>query len=188
MLEAADLSRTNRQFYNTSLSFPWATIIPPFIMPTTCTTQPSSTNRWQAFQARRSPVAWGEALVHCILESYTFCAAHPTPSFIPPPLNPYNRLLADVLMERDEDMEKAEMEDRETKDRGVESKLYGGGGATRGDGTTRRGKQEGGMMRGEVTTSQHIERQWRWQNDTTTSRGKQEACASRGDLDNKPAP
>jgi hypothetical protein len=69
-------------------------------------------------------VAWGEALVHCILESYTFCAAHPTPSFIPPPLNPYNRLLADILMERDEDMEKAEMEDRETEDRGVESKLY----------------------------------------------------------------
>ena len=69
-------------------------------------------------------MAWGEALVHCILESYTFCAAHPTPSFIPPPLNPYNRLLADVLMERDEDMEKAEMEDRETEDRGVESKLY----------------------------------------------------------------
>ncbi len=50
-------------------------------------------------------------------------------------------------------MEKAEMEDRETEDRGVESKLYGGGGATRGDGTTRRGKQEGGVMRGEVTTS-----------------------------------
>ena len=101
-----------------------ATVIPPFIVPTTCTTQLSSTNRWQAFQARQSPVAWGEALVHCILESYTFCAAHPTPSFIPPPLNPYNRLLADVLMERDEDMEKAEMEDRETEDRGVESKLY----------------------------------------------------------------
>ncbi len=59
-----------------------------------------------------------------MLESYTFCAAHPTPSFIPPPLNPYNRLLADVLMKRDEDMEKAEMEDREAKDRGVESKLY----------------------------------------------------------------
>ena len=69
-------------------------------------------------------MAWGEALVHCILESYTFCAAHPTPSFIPPPLNPYNRLLADVLMERDEDMEKAEMEDGKTEDRGVESKLY----------------------------------------------------------------
>ncbi len=69
-------------------------------------------------------MAWGEALVQCILESYTFCAAHPTPSFIPLPLNPYNRLLANFLTERDEDMEKAEMEDRETEDRGVESKLY----------------------------------------------------------------
>jgi hypothetical protein len=125
-------------------------------------------------------VAWGEALVHCILESYTFCAAHPTPSFIPPPLNPYNRLLANVLMERDEDMEKAEMEDREKEDREVESKLYGGGGATRGDGTTRRGKQEGDVMRGKVTTSWHIERRWRWRGDTTTSQGKQEGCASRG--------
>jgi len=44
--------------------------------------------------------------------------AHPTPSFIPPPLSPYNRLLAEVLMERDEDLEKAEMEDRETVDEG----------------------------------------------------------------------
>ncbi len=75
-------------------------------------------------------MAWGEALVHCILESYTFCAAHPTPSFIPPPFNPYNRLLADVLMERDEDTEKVEMEDRETEDRGVESKLYDEQGST----------------------------------------------------------
>jgi len=32
-------------------------------------------------------------------------AAHPNPSFISPPLNPYNRLLVDVLMERDEDLE-----------------------------------------------------------------------------------
>jgi len=64
-------------------------------------------------------VACGEAFVHCILESYTFCAAHPTPpSFIPSPLNPYNRLLAEVLMERDDDLEDAEMEDRETKDGG----------------------------------------------------------------------
>ena len=63
-------------------------------------------------------MACGEALVHCILESYTFCAAHPTPSFIPSPLNPYNRLLAEVLTERDEDLEEAEMEDRETEDGG----------------------------------------------------------------------
>ena len=64
-------------------------------------------------------VAWGEALVHCILESYALCAVHPTPSFIPPPLNPYNRLLTNVLMERDEDLEDAMMlEDRETEDRG----------------------------------------------------------------------
>jgi hypothetical protein len=63
-------------------------------------------------------VAWGKALVHCILESYTFCAAHPTPSFIPPPLNTYNRLLAEVLVERDEDLEDAEMEDREMEDGG----------------------------------------------------------------------
>ena len=95
-----------------------ATVIPPFIVPATCTMQPSSTNIWQASQARRLPVAWGKALVHCILESYTFCAAHPTPSFIPPPLNPYNRLLAEVLMERDDDLEDVEMEDRETKDGG----------------------------------------------------------------------
>jgi len=121
LLEAADLGQTNRQFYNTSLFFPRqqpATVIPPFIVPTTCTMQPSSTTRWQAFQARRSLVAWGEALVHCILESYTFCAAHPTPSFIPSPLNPYNRLLAEVLVEKDEDLEDAEMEDRETEDGG----------------------------------------------------------------------
>jgi hypothetical protein len=123
-----------------------------------------------------------------VLESYAFCAAHPTPSFIPPPLNPYNRPMADVVMERDEDMEKAEMEDRETEDREVESKLYGGGGTTRGDGTTWRGKQDGGVMRGEVTTSHHIERRWRWRGDATTSLGKQEGCASRGDVDNKPAP
>jgi hypothetical protein len=43
-------------------------------------------------------------------------AARPTPSFIPPPLSPYNRLLAEILMERDEDLEEAEMEDRETED------------------------------------------------------------------------
>jgi hypothetical protein len=84
-------------------------------------------------------------------------------------------------------MEKAEMEYKETEDRGVESKLYGGGGAMRGDGTTRQGKQEGGMMRGKVTTSRHIERRWRWRGDATTSRGKQEGCASRGDVDNQPA-
>jgi hypothetical protein len=46
-------------------------------------------------------------------------AAHPTPSFIPPPLNPYNRLLTEVLMERDEDLEGGEMEDREREDGGV---------------------------------------------------------------------
>ena len=45
-------------------------------------------------------------------------AAHPIPSFIPPPLNPYNRLLAEVLMERDEDLEDGEMEDREREDGG----------------------------------------------------------------------
>ncbi len=63
-------------------------------------------------------MAWCEALVNCILESYTFCAAHPTPSFIPPPLNPYNRLMAEVLMERDEVLEDAEMEDSEMEDGG----------------------------------------------------------------------
>ena len=46
-------------------------------------------------------------------------AAHPTPSFIPPPLNPYNRLLVEVLMERDEDLEDGEMEDGEREDGGV---------------------------------------------------------------------
>ena len=52
-------------------------------------------------------------------------AAHPTPSFIPPPLkNPYNRLLAEVLMERDEDLEEAEMEERETEDGGEGSNIY----------------------------------------------------------------
>jgi len=47
-------------------------------------------------------------------------AAHPTRTFIPPPLSPYNsnRLLAEVPMERDEDLEEAEMEDRETEDGG----------------------------------------------------------------------
>ena len=98
--------------------FPGATVIPPFIVPTKCITQSSSTNRWQAFQARQFSVAWREALVNCILESYTFCAAHPTPSFIPPPLNPYNRLMAEVLMERDEVLEDAEMEDSEMEDGG----------------------------------------------------------------------
>ena len=28
-------------------------------------------------------------------------SAHPTPFFIPPPLSPYDRLMAEVLMERD---------------------------------------------------------------------------------------
>ena len=51
-------------------------------------------------------------------------AAHPTPSFIPPPLSPYHILLANALMERDEDMEEAEMDDRETENRGVESKHH----------------------------------------------------------------
>jgi hypothetical protein len=52
-------------------------------------------------------------------------AAHPTPSFIPPPLkNPYNRLLAEVLMERDEDLKEAEMEERETEDGGEGSNIY----------------------------------------------------------------
>jgi hypothetical protein len=63
-------------------------------------------------------VAWGEALVHCIIKSYTFCATHLAPSFIPPPLNPYSRLLAEVLMERDEDLEDVEMEDREKEEGG----------------------------------------------------------------------
>ncbi len=63
-----------------------------------------------------------------------------------------------------------------------------GGGATRGDGKTKRGKQEGGVMRGEVTTSRHMERRWRWRSDATTRRGKQEGCALRGDADNEPAP
>ena len=69
-------------------------------------------------------MAWGEALVHCIFESFTFFAAHPTPSFIPPPLNPYNRLLAEVLMERNEDLEDAEIEDRVTEDGGGGSNIY----------------------------------------------------------------
>jgi len=47
-------------------------------------------------------------------------AAHPTPSFLPPPLSPYNRLLSEVLMERDEDLE-----DAETEDGGVGSNIYG---------------------------------------------------------------
>ena len=45
-------------------------------------------------------------------------AAHPTPFFIPPPLSPYDRLMAEVLMERDEDLEEAEMEERGTEDGG----------------------------------------------------------------------
>jgi hypothetical protein len=57
-----------------------------------------------------------------------------------------------------------------------------GGGATRGAGTTRRGKGEGGAMKGKVTTSQRIERQWQWQEDATTSQGKLEDRASRGDV------
>ena len=73
---------------------------------------------------RRFLVALGEALVLCILESYTLCAAHHTPSFIPPPLNPYNRLLAEVFIEMDEDLEEAEMEDRETEDGGGVSNIY----------------------------------------------------------------
>jgi hypothetical protein len=63
-----------------------------------------------------------------------------------------------------------------------------GGVVTRGDGKTRRGKQEGGVMRGEVTTIRHMERWWQCQSDATTSRGKQEGCALRGDVDNEPAP
>jgi hypothetical protein len=52
-------------------------------------------------------------------------AAHPTPSFIPPPLkNPYHRLLAEVLMERDEDLNEVEMEERETEDGGEGSNIY----------------------------------------------------------------
>jgi hypothetical protein len=47
-----------------------------------------------------------------------FLLLTPPPSFIPPPLNPYNRVLAEVLMERDEDLEDGEMEDRETEDGG----------------------------------------------------------------------
>ncbi len=35
--------------------------------------------------------------------------------------------------------------------------LRGQGGATIGDATTSRGKQEGGTMRGDTTTRQHIE-------------------------------
>jgi hypothetical protein len=51
-------------------------------------------------------------------------AAHLTPSFIPPPLNPYNRLLAEVLMERDADLEEVEMDERETEDGGEGSNIY----------------------------------------------------------------
>ena len=52
-------------------------------------------------------------------------AAHPTPSFILPPLkNPYNRLLAEVLMEKDEDLNEAEMEERETEDGGEGSNIF----------------------------------------------------------------
>jgi len=52
-------------------------------------------------------------------------AAHPTPSFILPPLkNPYKRLLAEVLMEKDEDLNEAEMEERETEDGGEGSNIF----------------------------------------------------------------
>ncbi len=63
-----------------------------------------------------------------------------------------------------------------------------GGGATRGDWKIRQGKQEGGMMRGKVTTSRHMERPWRWRSDATTSRGKQEGCVLKGNVDNEQAP
>jgi hypothetical protein len=55
-----------------------------------------------------------------------------------------------------------------------------GGGATRGARTSRQGKQEGGMMRGKVTMSRHLERRWQRQADMATSRGKLEGDASRG--------
>ncbi len=51
-----------------------------------------------------------------------------------------------------------------------------------GAGTTKQGKQEGGMMRGKVTTSWHVERQWQQQGDATTSQGKLEGGASRGNV------
>ena len=51
--------------------------------------------------------------------------AHPTPSFILPPLkNPYNGLLAEVLMEKDEDLNEAEMEEREMEDGGEGSNIF----------------------------------------------------------------
>ncbi len=63
-----------------------------------------------------------------------------------------------------------------------DSNVLRGCGSTRGDGTTRRGKQEGGAMRGKVITSQRIERR-RWQRgDTTSSRGKIEGFTSRGNV------
>jgi hypothetical protein len=69
-----------------------------------------------------------------------------------------------------------------------DSNVLRGGGATRGDRTTRRGKQEGGRMRGKVTTSWRIERRWWQQGDAKTSQGKQKGCASRGGVDNKLVP
>ena len=62
-------------------------------------------------------------------------AAHRTPTFIPPPLSPYNsnRLLAEVLMERDEDLEESEMEDREMEDGGGGANIYDEQGIRRGD-------------------------------------------------------
>jgi len=53
-----------------------------------------------------------------------FLLLTPPPSFIPPPLNPYNRVLGEVLMERNEDLEEAEMEERETEDGGEGSNIY----------------------------------------------------------------
>jgi hypothetical protein len=51
-----------------------------------------------------------------------------------------------------------------------------------GAGTTRRGEQESGAMRGEVTTSRRVERWWQWQGDGTTSPGKLEGGALRGSM------
>ncbi len=59
-----------------------------------------------------------------IYNEHGSAGGQPTPSFIPPPLNSYNRLLADVLLKQNVKMEEAEMEDKETEDRGVDSHIY----------------------------------------------------------------
>ena len=59
-----------------------------------------------------------------IYNEHGSAGGQPTPSFIPPPLNPYNRLLVEVLMERGEDLEDGEMVDREMEDGGEGSNIY----------------------------------------------------------------